>query len=270
MNKKHVIPKLLGGLGNQLFILAAAMDISIRCNMRLVFHEKPGNPHSDEYRTICDLFPTTPVKKGINIEKEYSGSNYTYKDISLDIKPEDMCIFISGYNQHPKYIPDGFCNFINHIPEQPPYSKMNNTAFLHIRRGDYVNHTIYEINSDLYYTTAVKNLLMKCPTIKLLILSDDTDWSNKYITELLKDSIPRENIIYLNRKYTATETLKIMANCLGGAICANSSFSWWGAFVNKDRPIYMPHPWCAYDISPTLGLYFDGVLRVSWETGEIL
>lgn len=270
MNEKHVIPKLIGGLGNQLFILAAAMDISIRCNMQLVFHENPRNPHSSEYRILCHLFPNIHVNKNIKIEKEYSGNDYTYKDISLDIQPEDMCIFISGYNQHPEYIPDQFCNFINNIPKQIPYNNMENTAFLHVRRGDYVNHIIYEINSDIYYTTAVKDLLIKCPSIKLLILSDDTDWSNKYITELLKDIILRENIVYLNREYTATETLKIMANCLGGAICANSSFSWWGAFVKKDRPIYMPYPWSSYNISPRLGLYFNNVLRVSWETGEIL
>jgi len=270
MTEKVVVPKLLGGLGNQLFILAAAMDIALRSNRILIFNEIPGNPHSDEKRSLKDMFPDISVKKDIQIDKEYSGLDMSWKDILQDIDTNYKTIFISGYNQHPKYIPDGFSNFINNIPEQPPYSKMDNTAFLHVRRGDYVNHTIYEMNSDIYYKTAVKYLLMKCPSIKLLIVSDDTDWSNKYITNLLKDSIQRENIIYLNRKYTATETLKIMANCLGGAICANSSFSWWGAFVNKDRPIYMPHPWSAYDISPTLGLYFDGVLRVSWETGEIL
>jgi hypothetical protein len=270
MTDKVVVPKLIGGLGNQLFILAAAMDIAIRSNRILVFHDTPGNPHSDEKRRLKDMFPDISVKKDIKINKEYSGLDMSYKDILEDIDSNYETIFISGYNQHPKYIPDGFCNFINNIPEQPPYTKMDNTAFLHVRRGDYVNHTIYEINSDIYYKTCVKDLLMKCPSIKLLIVSDDTTWSNKYITELLKDIIPSENIVYLNREYTATETLKIMANCLGGAICANSSFSWWGAFVNKDRPIYMPHPWCAYDISPTLGLYFDGVLRVSWETGEIL
>ena len=270
MTERYVVPKLIGGLGNQLFILAAAMDISIRSNMQLVFHDKPGNPHSNEARTLCNLFPDIPIKIDIVIEKEYSGKTFTWNDILLDINPDDICIFISGYNQHPKYIPDTFCNFIKNIPDQIPYIKMNDTAFLHVRRGDYVNHDIYEINSDIYYTAAVKNLLIRNPAIKLLIVSDDIVWSNKYITELLKDIIPGENILYLDREYTATETLNIMSNCLAGAICANSSFSWWGAFVNKVRPIYMPCPWSSYDLSPTLGLYFNGVLRVSWKTGEIL
>jgi hypothetical protein len=69
----------------------------------------------------------------------------------------------------------------------------------------------------------------------------------------------------LDRQYTPIETLKIMANCNGGSICANSTFSWWGAYVNKDRPIYMPFPWSSYDISPTLGLYFDKVYRGKME-----
>ena len=267
---KYVVPKLLGGLGNQLFILAAAMDIAIRSGRILIFNGNPGNPHSDEKRKLNDMFPNIPIIHGITIDGEYAGLDYSWKNILPYIDDNYTTIYISGYNQHPKYIPDGFCNFIDNIPDQTPYVNMSDTAFLHVRRGDYVNlNGIYEINSDLYYTTAIKDLLQVNPGVKILILSDDTTWSNIYITELLKNIIPLEQITYLNREYTATETLKIMANCLGGAICANSSFSWWGAYVNKNRPIYMPQPWSSYDPSESLGLYFDNVKRIAWKTGVI-
>jgi hypothetical protein len=269
MNEKHVIPKLIGGLGNQLFILAAAMDIAIRSGRILIFNGTPGNPHSDEKRTLNCMFPNIPIIGDIIIDGEYAGSDFVWNDILPRIDNKYTSIYISGYNQHPKYIPDGFCNFIDNIPDQTPYVNMSDTAFLHVRRGDYVNHTIFEINSDLYYTTAVKDLLQINPGVKILIISDDTTWSNTYITELLQNIIPLEQITYLNREYTATETLKIMANCLGGAICANSSFSWWGAYVNKNRPIYMPQPWCSYDLSESLGLYFENVKRIAWKTGVI-
>jgi hypothetical protein len=271
---KYIIPKLIGGLGNQLFILAAAMDVSMRYGRTLVLNNKPGNPHSNDKFTLLDLFPSLKIIPNIQIDKEYSGSDFNYKDILSDIlsdiSNESKNLFISGYNQHPKYIPDIFCNFIYNIPEISNYTNMKDVAFIHVRRGDYVNHPTFVIDTDKYYTSAVKHILTINPNIKLLILSDDLIWSNYYIMNLLRDLIPNENIIKLDRQYTPIETLKIMANCHGGSICANSSFSWWGAYVNKDRPIYMPYPWCSYDISPTLGLYFDKVNRVSWENGEII
>jgi hypothetical protein len=266
---KYVVPKLIGGLGNQLFILAAAMDIALRSGRILIFNGTPVNPHSGERRTLKDMFPNIPIINDKIIDKEYAGPDFIWNDILSRIDNNHTTIYISGYNQHPKYIPDSFSNFINNIPDQIPYVNMSNTAFLHVRRGDYVNHIAYEINSDLYYTTAVKDLLQVNPGVKILIVSDDTIWSNKYITELLKNIIHLEQITYLNREYTATETLKIMANCLGGAICANSSFSWWGAYLNKNRPIYMPQPWSIYDVNESLGLYFDNVKRIAWKTGVI-
>jgi hypothetical protein len=267
---KYVSPKLIGGLGNQLFILAAAMDIALKTNRIIIFHERPGNPHSDEKRRLTDLFPHIPIDRERVINKEYSGLDFSWKDILSDIDHNQITIFISGYNQHPQYIPDGFSNFINNIPVITNYNEMNDVAFLHVRRGDYVGHNIFYIDTDMYYTSAVKNLLNENPNVKILVISNDLTWSNNYIKNLLKDILPSDHILSLDKDYTATESLKIMANCLGGGICANSTFSWWGAYVNKNRPIYMPCPWSSYDASPNLGLYFEGVKRVSWNSGEIL
>jgi len=266
----YIVPKLIGGLGNQLFILAATMDVSIRSNRIIAFHKKPGNFHCSNDKSLAEVFPSIPIICFKNIDGEYAGAVLSYKDILADIDPTLETIFISGYDQHPKYIPAGFCEFILNISPQAPYINMIDTAFIHVRRGDYVDHPCYPCNTDVYYPSAVRHLLKQNINIKLLIVSDDTKWSNKYITEILKDILPSENILYLNRDYMPTETLKIMSNCLGGAICANSSFSWWGAYVNKNRPIYMPHPWSSYDTSVNLGLYFEEVTKISWETGNIL
>jgi len=266
----YIVPKLIGGLGNQLFILAATMDVSIRSNRIIAFHTKPGNFHCSNDKSLAEVFPSIPIICFKNIDGEYAGADYSYKDILAEIDPILNTIFISGYNQHPKYIPAGFCKFIDIIPQQVPYINMNDTAFIHVRRGDYVNHPCYLCNTDVYYRSAVRHLLKQNTNIKVLIVSDDTRWSNKYIIELLNNIIASKNILYLDRDYKPTETLKIMSNCLGGAICANSSFSWWGAYVNKNRPIYMPHPWSSYDTSVNLGLYFEGVTKISDKTGNIL
>jgi hypothetical protein len=258
-----VIPKLIGGLGNQLFILASAMDIAIRCKRTLVFNQEPINCHCPDDRSLSALFPEIPFHIGVEADAEYSGDTHSYIDIAPLINPEHRSICITGYNQHPSYIPPGFTNFIHNIPNISPYMQRQDLAFLHVRRTDYVNHPCYPCDTDKYYTAAVQHLLSINPNIILLIVSDDTTWSNPYIQTLLAPLISKERILTLDRDYSATDTLKIMANCCGGAICANSSFSWWGAYLNRERPIYMPHPWSAYDTSLELGLYFEGVHRIS-------
>jgi len=269
MTEKYVVPKLMGGLGNQLHMISAAMDVALRTNRTLIFNYISHNPHSPEPRSLCDLFPEVPIRSDIQVVNDYPGETFTYKDIVAHINHEDTCISISGYNQHPKYIPEGFCKFIDNIPQQHPYVNMTDTAFVHFRRKDYVGHPYYEINMDVYYTTAVKTLLSTNPNVKLLVISDDTEWSYQYITNLLSGIMNRENILVLGPEYTATESLKIMANCLGGAICANSSFSWWGAYINRNRPIFMPTPWITLDENPNLGLFFEGVTMVFWKNGNI-
>jgi len=262
MNPTFVVPKLIGGLGNQLFILAAAMDVAERINRTIVFNETPSNCHNPDDHSLSILFPTIPIQYGISIDGEYSGNMYSYIDITKSIDCTKKAILISGYNQHPSYIPSTFCKFIDNIPNVVPYTNMKNIAFLHVRRTDYVNNPTYRCDTDTYYTKAVSELLILNPVIKVLVISDDVQWSNSYIQTLLAPLLSNDRIMTLDKVYSPTDTLKIMVNCLGGAICANSTFSWWGAYLNKNRPIYMPSPWTMYDTSPSLGLYFDGVKQI--------
>ena len=266
MSKNTVVPKLIGGLGNQLFILASTIDVANRWGATVVFHDSPGNSHCSSDLSLSKLFPSIPVVKNIKIEGEVSGCESSYRDMLALIPME---IFVSGYNQSPKYIPDNFCEFLKNIPDVE-LGDMSNIAFLHVRRGDYVNHPIYQLNYKIYYRTAVHDLVKKNPDVKILVLSDDIVWSNENIPELLGGVVTRDKLILQTTEYPATSTLKLMTRCQAGAICANSTFSWWGAFPNKNRPIYMPYPWCSYTTDPNLDLYFEGVIKITSETGDIL
>ena len=57
---KTVVPKLVGGLGNQLFIMASAVDAANRWNASVVFHGTPGNPHCPDDLSLSVLFPDVP------------------------------------------------------------------------------------------------------------------------------------------------------------------------------------------------------------------
>jgi hypothetical protein len=266
---KTVVPKLIGGLGNQLFIMAATVDVANRWNAVVAFDHTPGNPHCPDDLSISVLFPDVPIIQDIQTDHEVAGNDFNYIDIVPLIPAESRCIFVSGYDQSPKYIPHNFCRFFDQIPNID-LGDMKNTAYLHVRRGDYVNHSIFEINYKTYYRTAINDLLKKNPDTKILILSDDLSWSNQNIPPLLEGIVGPGQFIFLDKTYPATHVLKLMTHCLAGAVCVNSTFSWWGAFGNKHRPIYMPYPWSSYCDSPILDLYFQGVTRISWKSGEIL
>jgi hypothetical protein len=57
------------------------------------------------------------------------------------------------------------------------------------------------------------------------------------------------------------ESLVLMSECRAG-ICANSSFSWWGAYLNPNRPICLPSKWFNDPNMNITGYYFPGVVII--------
>ena len=120
-----------------------------------------------------------------------------------------------------------------------------NIAFLHIRRGDYLkNPSLTPVLPMSYYVTAVNRLLNANPAItKILVLSDDIKW---VATQPLFQSQ-----LFELTDYDELDSMALMSICKGGAILANSTFSWWGAFLGpyEDRsPIFYPQSWIPGEI----------------------
>jgi hypothetical protein len=114
-------------------------------------------------------------------------------------------------------------------------------AFLHIRRGDYLDiphlHFIQPLS---YYETAVNQLLSKNQSVeKILVFCEDMEW----VRQQSFFSSPLFELYECDDELT---TLAVMGACKAGAICANSTFSWWGAFLGayEDRnPVFVPQRW---------------------------
>lgn len=131
-------------------------------------------------------------------------------------------------------------------------SDLNNPIFIHIRRGDYVNqpdnHPVCPIS---YYEKSLENFDKDSP---VLVFSDDPKWCK----EQKLFSGDRFMISEFDLKYQQTSDtndgrvrslipyydLCMMSMCVGGII-ANSSLSWWGAWLikNPTQPIIAPFPW---------------------------
>lgn len=127
---------------------------------------------------------------------------------------------------------------------------LNNPIFIHVRRGDYVkqpdNHPVCPVS---YYKESLKLFDDQCP---VLVFSDDLDWCRENFTED-RFLIPTTNILYNHtadtndgrvRSFVPYYDLCMMSMC-SGAVIANSSLSWWGAWLinNPTNPIIAPSPW---------------------------
>lgn len=109
---------------------------------------------------------------------------------------------------------------------------------IHVRRGDYVNNSFYvDLTQTNYYIEAMLNF----PDSKFLIFSDDIEWCKHQ--DMFKDCEFSEGNNEL-------EDMNLMASCVGHII-ANSSFSWWGAYISPyTKKVIYPSQW-----------YADGIVR---------
>lgn len=99
---------------------------------------------------------------------------------------------------------------------------------IHIRRGDYVNHPLYvDLSKTDYYDKAIKHFTDE----DFIVFSDDIAWAKEYFDGM-------SNVEFCEEA-DPVKAMNIMAGCLG-IICANSSFSWWAAYLSSAKKIVAP------------------------------
>lgn len=116
--------------------------------------------------------------------------------------------------------------------------KSTNSVSLHIRRGDYVTLNCVLADSN-YYEKAIVHIAQNVETPHFFLFSDDILW----VKDNLKIDYPY-TIVDINDDETNYFDLELMKNCKHN-ITANSSFSWWGAWLNKnpEKIVIAPMPW---------------------------
>lgn len=277
-DKQGIIPMLVGGLGNQMFEVSAGYSISKtqECPHYIPFYTNTNNPHDKNgllyTETIFKYFGTllpfaydTIEMQGYCKLNKYidhpSFSLYTpYKPWNpLDIKPGTK--LTSYYQYYPAMKPFEYELRYLFLRGLQPISKdieslLNNwdtIAFLHIRRGDYLQHSdTFFILSLEYYSNAVNSLMKENPLVeKIYVVSDDIDW-------VKKQDLFKHPIFVIANIQNELSTMAFMSLCKGGAICANSSFSWWGAFLgaySERNPVIVPKRWIKNNSSDPIDLF---------------
>lgn len=273
-NETHCIfAKLNGGLGNYLFIYAAALLVKNKIkqenNIDLpICFTKNVNPHSNidyinELLKQGSLYTNPDLDQRLanatilfsNLKTPYNDfSNTNIKYDNKDIRLKDT--HYQNYEGIKSVIPiirDHIIPILKNKYSDEKYKFKDicdESAFMHIRRGDY---KIYNSFLPLTYYQSALDLLVENKNIKkLYIVSDDISWCRKQqwnIHSLKSIFVDNPDELYC---------LYIMSQCLAGAIISNSTFSLWGVFLgsynNKTAKIIYPSEWFSKTNSNNLRL----------------
>lgn len=211
-----------GRLGNQLFQIAATVGFALKNDYKFLL------PPSWKYRSNFSIFDSNYGDADPTIQ--YQEPNFHYTKIDLP-NQYGQVINLYGYFQSYKYF-EKFSDIIHNIFNLKTQDE--DICFIHVRRGDYIGQAGYHTNLTLdYYREAIDYMLSNGIT-KFKIFSDDLDWCREHFFNY-------DNVSF-STNVNEIDDLTEMSNCRA-AIIANSSFSWWGAYLSKSKLVVAPKNW---------------------------
>lgn len=228
--------KLKGGLGNQMFQYAYGRNLSIQQKETLVLDKSFLN--NLFWQKIIGVTPRKYEMGEFNIKAKLTNKN------------NKNCL--DGYWQNEIYFKDIRKIILNDFSlkkESSNFKKLKNIILntnaisVHIRRGDYAKRRKTKKYHGLlplkYYQKAVSYIIKKINNPYFYVFSDDIDW----VKTNFKTSYPTHFVSQPNKLTNAEEL--ILMSCCRHNIIANSSFSWWGAWLNKNpsKIIIAPRKW---------------------------
>jgi len=257
-----VSTRLMGGLGNMMFQIATSYSISLRDDKEMICDTKDMQiPHKPYTFYTDNIFRNIKFSNNLTNLNHMGEGGFHYTPIP---KTEGNVKLI-GHFQSEKY----FIEHRNEILELfeidditknyllKKYSEILNqdTCSIHIRRGDYLGlPTHHPTQSIDYYKKAIQ---IVGGGKHFLVFSDDIEWC-------------KENLNFLNNKTFISgnqdyEDLYLMSMCKNNII-ANSTFSWWGAWLNnnENKQVIVPSKWFGISNSHlnTNDLYCDKWIKL--------
>jgi len=263
-----IVVKLRGGLGNQMFQYAIGRNLALKNNTKLKLDvTELGQDKLRDYEldifnisgSIASRLEMMFIRKcSRGIISRILGPHCFYiqqKDRYFDasILGKKGNIYLDGYWQSENYFKDIRNIIIKDFTIRCDPDKRNksmlekiensNSVCIHVRRRDYIsNKKTSEVHGTCsleYYHNAVKIIEKKVSNPTFFVFSDDLQWTKVN----LKLKHPTYYVC-INNTEKGYEDLRLMSNCKH-FIVANSSFSWWGAWLsnNSDKIICAPKRW---------------------------
>ena len=235
-----VTSNLIGGLGNYLFQIATAYSLATDNNDTIIYDPENSVIVHNHVNTYMDNILSNVPFGEVGVTSEYQEPHFHYTPI-----PYVENLKINGYYQSEEYflhnrnkILDLFSfnsSHLNLIEEKYGEILKTKTCAIHVRRGNYLtlpNH--HPVCTFEYYQQAISLMPKDC---EFVVFSDDLEWC-------------KNNFNKINRKFHFIENntdyidLLLMSKC-DNNIIANSSFSWWGAWLNtsETKLVIAPNRW---------------------------
>jgi len=267
-----IILNLKGGVGNQMFQYAFARKLALQ-NDDVLKLETAGltkaNDVGDIFRPFAlDAFA---IEKNIATVEEVRGLKYPYgvfskgwrwfnakilKKIYVEFDSSALTqtgdLFLDGYWQSPLYFADIrdtlLTEFQLHTPLSPAVSAYQEqivscaSVSIHVRRGDYAKNPRvlkeFGVCEASYYQLAIEHIENEVPDPTFFIFSDDIAWVKENL------SLPSSTVFVQDPTLRDVEELALMSMCTHNII-ANSTFSWWAAWLNQNpnKVVVAPAPW---------------------------
>ena len=281
MTASFVTTHITGGLGNQMFQYAHGRALALRrvCPLFLdiewfVRHEG-GTPR----KFALDVFPALAqsshvwqkcpsaqrgklacrplwwkilakifsLKPQFKKEHVFEAEVHPYAEINYP-KPA----YLEGYWQDERY----FLDQVKQIREDFTFPALpaaaedmarcikasSHAVSVHIRRGDYAHNastqSVHGLCSAVYYTQALEHIKQYAPHAELFIFSDEPQWARENFQTIGLQA----TIVDLHQENDAHHDLHLMSLCKDHII-ANSSFSWWGAWLGEQGTVIAPKQW---------------------------
>lgn len=238
--------KLMGGLGNMMFQIATTCALAWDHGNKAVFNFNAGQfPHKSPVDYQDSILCRVNNVQNIQVNTHYDESDFEYRALK-----HEPGLSLAGYFQSEKH-------FLRHRDKvlelfAPPEAissqieaswghifKDNQTISLHIRRGDYLspqfNQHFHSLSLN-YYKKALK-YIGNGKKYKVFVFSDDIKWCRDKFSD-------DEFMQFIFVEESDVIELYLMSMC-DHNIIANSSFSWWGAWLNqnKDKIVVCPEQW---------------------------
>lgn len=271
----NVTVRLNGGLGNQLFQYASGRAVALRHDAQLLLdlsafdtdrkrsYELGAFPIEARIATPDDLALYEPRHRPVGViarlrerlrarPEVYREPHFHYDANLADHRPP---VYLDGYWQSERYFADIADRLRRELTPRAPLETENarvaaeidavTAVSLHVRRGDYVSdaHTnaYHGVCSLDYYRAAVAHIAARVPDAHLFVFSDDHAWTQANLTLGLPTTY-----VSANPPDRGFRDMQLMTRCRHHVI-ANSSFSWWGAWLNAapEKIVVAPRRWFA-------------------------
>lgn len=275
-----VITNLIGGLGNQMFQYAAGRALSLERGVPLcldisgfssyglhqgfelqrIFNCTAGIANESDLRDILGWQSSSHIRH-LLLRKEMA--LFRRKELVVEpqfnywpgIKRVPNDCYLVGYWQSEKYLSESASQIRADFTFLQPLEDQNeklsqlmnsvNAVSLHVRRGDYATNPQTTATHGLctldYYRNSIQYVAERVQQPNFFIFSDDIAWVRDNL------NIPHQcQYVDCNQGEESYNDMRLMSMC-NHHIIANSSFSWWGAWLNpkRDKIVVVPKNWFA-------------------------